>query len=505
MSVQQTLYTHDNSKLYAYDPATNTFTLIGSTNHSLTDVAVAPNGAAYGIGFSTLYTLNLSSGAADNAINLGRNDLNAMVVDNTGRAFVAGNTSNTIYQVELSTGALTPFATSTSYSAGDLIVLNDKLYLSTTNGTLESFDLASGARLGSVQHGISDVWGMAIGEYGTVYAFADNRVYALDLVTGEATLTTTFPAGYTAYGATQSSPNWQQWYTGASGSDVLSGSTGNDMIAGLDGNDVLHGHAGDDCLIGGAGDDILNGHGGLDTASYASTLTGHTIIRTANGHTVAGEGDGSDSLSGIEKVQFADMTVNLTIQTAAAVAPAADVQRLMELYVAFFNRIPDADGLEYWIGQYRAGQSINQIAESFYNAGIQYSDLTGFSSSMSHGDFVHVVYKNVLGRAEGADAEGLAYWSGKLADGSATHGSLVSDILGTAHTFKGNSTWGWVADLLDNKLSVAHTFAVDMGLNYNDASDSIANGMEIAAAVSASSTTDAIRLIGINPDNLDLA
>jgi hypothetical protein len=71
---------------------------------------------------------------------------------------------------------------------------------------------------------------------------------------------------------------------------------------------------------------------------------------------------------------------------------------LQELYVAFFNRVPDADGLEYWIGQYQGGQGINQIAEAFYNAGAQYSSLTEFSATMSNSDFVNVIYQNVLGR-----------------------------------------------------------------------------------------------------------
>lgn len=91
---------------------------------------------------------------------------------------------------------------------------------------------------------------------------------------------------------------------------------------------------------------------------------------------------------------------------------------------------------------------------------------------MTNADFVNVVYRNVLGRPDGADAGGLAYWSGELAAGRESRGSLVSTILYSAHTFKGKPSakgtaqdgYGWVADLLDNKLAVAKTFAVDWGL-----------------------------------------
>ena len=37
--------------------------------------------------------------------------------------------------------------------------------------------------------------------------------------------------------------------------------------------------------------------------------------------------------------------------------------------------------------------STNAIAEAFYGAGVQYSSLTGFSSTMTNADFVNVVYK----------------------------------------------------------------------------------------------------------------
>ena len=44
---------------------------------------------------------------------------------------------------------------------------------------------------------------------------------------------------------------------------------------------------------------------------------------------------------------------------------------------------------------------------------------------MSDQAFVNLVYKNVLGRSEGADTEGLIYWTTALAAGRETHGSLV--------------------------------------------------------------------------------
>jgi hypothetical protein len=269
-------------------------------------------------------------------------------------------------------------------------------------------------------------------------------------------------------------------------------------------DDTISGGTVSDQLAGFSGDDHIDGGAGFDTAAYFDDLSNYTISKTASSYTVSGGTDGTDTLSKIERLSFNDMTVNLTIQSLASSAPQADVQRLEELYVAFFNRLPDADGLAYWIGQMNAGQSINQIAESFYNAGIQYSDLTGFSATMTDQDFVNVIYRNVLGRSEGADTEGLAYWSNALGKHTETHGSLASSILASAHTYKGDATWGWVADLLDNKIAVAKTFAVDLGLTYNTPNDSISHGMAIAAAVTPTSSADAIALIGVSTSDIHL-
>ncbi len=284
------------------------------------------------------------------------------------------------------------------------------------------------------------------------------------------------------------------------------GGSGNDTLTGNGADNQLTGAAGNDLLNGGAGNDLLTGGTGNDTACFSGKIANYFVRKTGDEYsagTNAGT-EGTDTLKEMEYVRFSDMTVNLTVQAKAAALADADVQRLEELYVAFFNRIPDANGLSYWIDQYAMETAINQIAESFYAAGVQYSSLTGYSASMSNESFINIVYKNVLGRTNGADTEGLAYWSKALIDGTETRGSLVSQILWSAHTFKGDATWSWVADLLDNKIEVADRFAVDWGLNYNSSEDSISHGMAIAAAVTSTGTGDALGLIGISAEAISL-
>jgi len=70
----------------------------------------------------------------------------------------------------------------------------------------------------------------------------------------------------------------------------------------------------------------------------------------------------------------------------------------------------------------------------------------------------------------------------------------------SAHSFKGDATWGWVADLLDNKVTVGTYHAVTAGIDY--AEDAYTSCQAIAAKVTSTDTTEAIALIGLS-DQVD--
>jgi|GEM_PF-1444474 len=201
-----------------------------------------------------------------------------------------------------------------------------------------------------------------------------------------------------------------------------------------------------------------------------------------------------------KRIEFADLTLNLAVSDLADTIAEPALNRIAELYVAFFNRVPDGDGMEFWLGQYRQGKTINDIADAFYNAGVYFSDLTGYRADMSNDDFIHIVYRNVLGRPEGADQEGLAFWRTELDSGRSAKGTLVSSILDAAHgsTFsEPTNPYHWVQKLLDNKLEVAKQVSVDWGVNYNSSEDSIAKGQAIAASITPDDTSMAISLVGV--------
>ena len=95
---------------------------------------------------------------------------------------------------------------------------------------------------------------------------------------------------------------------------------------------------------------------------------------------------------------------------------------------------------------------------------------------------------------------GAANWLTSVPAGRA----LVSTILDSAHTDKGDASFGYVADLLDNKITVAKTVAIDYGLIFISAADAVLNGMAIAAAVTPCSIAAAMALVGVDGFDLHL-
>jgi serralysin len=281
-------------------------------------------------------------------------------------------------------------------------------------------------------------------------------------------------------------------------------------------NDVVKGNEWNNRIEGGSGSDWINGGLGIDTAKYTAPRNQYLIEKDDFGEglefTVANSKDryDTDVLLSMEYLQFSDMRIDLKIGEVARTVGAVAVKNIAELYVAYFNRIPDAEGMSYWLTQFKNGSSIETIGKSFYSAAVSpmFSELTGYTVEMTNVDFVKVIYKNVLGRDE-VDQDGLDYWSAALLKaegtlGAETRGTLINTILNAAHGFKGNAKLGWVADLLDNKFAVANYFAIEQGISYNSPEENFQRCVDIAAAVTAIDTVAAIKLIGIQDSGFSL-
>ena len=101
------------------------------------------------------------------------------------------------------------------------------------------------------------------------------------------------------------------------------------------------------------------------------------------------------------------------------------------LYFAYFLRIPEYEGINFWIGYYRGGHSLEEIS-SFFAGSPEFVSRYG---ALSNSQFVTLVYNNVLGRAP--DAPGLAFWAGQLDSRSLTRGQVM---LGFSESFEYRQT-----------------------------------------------------------------
>jgi Ca2+-binding RTX toxin-like protein len=103
---------------------------------------------------------------------------------------------------------------------------------------------------------------------------------------------------------------------GTDGADTLVATALNARMEGGAGNDSITGAAGDDILMGGQGNDALNGGAGRDIGEYSQSLSSYTITQTADGYQVqanSNTGDGTDTLVGMEGLQFTDAFVSLKV------------------------------------------------------------------------------------------------------------------------------------------------------------------------------------------------
>jgi uncharacterized delta-60 repeat protein len=98
----------------------------------------------------------------------------------------------------------------------------------------------------------------------------------------------------------------------AAGSSVTS--AGDDILFGGSGIDVLNGLTGNDTFHAGNGNDWISGFDGIDTAVYSGTFASYTINKsTAGVLTISGpNGEGTDIILGVERLQFSDVTVGIT-------------------------------------------------------------------------------------------------------------------------------------------------------------------------------------------------
>jgi hypothetical protein len=127
---------------------------------------------------------------------------------------------------------------------------------------------------------------------------------------------------------------------------------------------------------------------------------------------------------------------------------------LIELYIAYFNRAPDALGLSFWGGLYSSGWDIDSIANIF---GISDEAQVTYSLLMTNQEFVERIYDNVLGRLP--DMEGLEFWVDVLNEGKVAKELMILGIL------NGVSEDSTDKRYLEHKVDIGAYFSVINGIS----------------------------------------
>lgn len=187
------------------------------------------------------------------------------------------------------------------------------------------------------------------------------------------------------------------------------------VTTGTDQADTIRLGNANDHVYGLRGNDVIDGGGGIDTAILRGNRANYTITIDANGATVSDHTgfDGTDTLTSVERLHFADATIALDINGNAGQA--------YRLYQAAFNRVPDKEGLGFWIQGIDNGATLDHVANEFMNSA---EFKLKYGENLSNAALVDMLYQNVLHRK--GEAQGVEHWNHKLDNNLATRAQVLA-------------------------------------------------------------------------------
>lgn len=250
-----------------------------------------------------------------------------------------------------------------------------------------------------------------------------------------------------------------------------------DWINGTPQDNDLRGGAGDDELEGYGGNDFIDGNGGIDLVYFPGSQTSYTLTLTADGITVQdrrADGVGIDTLRNIEIVEFYSEDERQTLDLQQFGGPASlsgvDLESFIELYIAYFNRAPDALGLNFWGTAFANGTTLQEMASLFID---QPETRATYAEDLSNEDFATAVYDNVLGRTP--DQDGYEFWVNALNSGGIGRDTFILGVLDGAKAAPGlDATPEFIAqqladrEFLATKTDIGALYAVHRGMSDPD-------------------------------------
>lgn len=140
---------------------------------------------------------------------------------------------------------------------------------------------------------------------------------------------------------------------------------------------------------------------------------------------------------------------------------ATPTEQLQQLYVAYFSRPADVDGLNYWLNALANGGTIAQVSAAF----AQQPEYTNVYGGKQPSEVIDTVYMNLFGRH--AEQGGLDYWGGILQANPSLISQIVTAIVAGAKNPDGTPNADGIA--YNDKVAAAGLFTDELKAVGNEA------------------------------------
>ncbi|MEO1457513.1 MAG: DUF4214 domain-containing protein [Pseudomonadota bacterium] len=113
-------------------------------------------------------------------------------------------------------------------------------------------------------------------------------------------------------------------------------------------------------------------------------------------------------------IEFADVDGMRALGANFGGLSTEEARTVAYLYEANFDRVPDLDGLNFWIDAREDGLSEVEVSQFFVDSQ-EFEDRFGDPDTLANQQYIETLYDNVLNRP--GDTDGVAFWTGLLDEG----------------------------------------------------------------------------------------
>lgn len=152
---------------------------------------------------------------------------------------------------------------------------------------------------------------------------------------------------------------------------------------------------------------------------------------------------------------------------------ADNTQAVQKLYIEYFQRPADPEGLKFWVDALNGNSNPNLLAQIEHDFATS-AEYNATYSGMSNREMIQKVYNNVFGRT--ADTEGLNFWTNALDTHSISVETMVREIVKGAQTAQNED-----AIVFNGRVAVATEFTTHIDTQAEIDAYLKPNGFKIAS------------------------